>query len=397
MTTPQSLDPRTRRLLALICVIVLVDTSFYAAITPLLPYYADKLDLTKASAGVLAGMYAFGTVLASLPMAWLTPRIGARRALAIGLLLLGASSLAFGFAQELWLLDAARFAQGVGGAAAWTAGLGMLTAATPPARRGEILGTAFAAAVAGAVLGPVLGAIGRAVGTAATFSGVAVLAAVLLVVTLTGSFVSQTPRATPAHGFAVALRDRTLMRGAWIVSISGLVFGVLDVLLPLKMGTLGASGAAIAFTFIGGTALETIVSRPAGRMSDRGRTKQIALAGLACAAGLCLVASLPNSTAGLVLVGVAAGPLVGVLWIPGLAWLAEGSEHSGVEYAYAFGIQSTLWSGAQAVGSGAGGALAHATTDFVPYFLVALTAAATAASIVRAYSRTTAKVTSTTA
>jgi MFS family permease len=379
------LDTRTRRVLALVSVIVLVDTSFYAAITPLLPYYAEQLDLSKASAGVLAGSYAAGTVVASLPMAWLASRIGAQRGLALGLILLAVSSLTFGLANELWLLDTARFVQGVGGAATWTAGLALLTAAAPGSRRAEILGTAFAAAVGGALLGPVVGALGRVIGTAAVFGAVAAVAVGLLVVTVGRSVSALAPaqREKVTAGFAAAFRQRQIARGSWIIAISGLAFGVLDVLLPLKMGVLGASGALIAATFVGATALETAISRPVGRLADRGRSEQIALFGLLSAAGLSLVASLPASVAGLVVVGVAAGPMIGGLWIPGLAWLAEGSEHGGIEYAYAFGIQSFLWSGAQAIGSGLGGALAHSATDFVAYGLVTACALATAVVITR--------------
>jgi hypothetical protein len=42
-----------------------------------------------------------------------------------------------------------------------------------------------------------------------------------------------------------------------------------------------------------------------------------------------------------------------------------------------------MWAGAQMVGSGAGGALAGATTDFVPYALVAAVAVATLAAVPR--------------
>ena len=52
-----------RRLLLLVCAIVLVDTSFYAAITPLLPYYADHNHLTKTGAGLLVGAYPAGTLV----------------------------------------------------------------------------------------------------------------------------------------------------------------------------------------------------------------------------------------------------------------------------------------------------------------------------------------------
>ncbi len=50
----RSSPPDARRLLLLVSAIVLVDTMFFAAITPLLPYYVDQLELSKAGAGVLA-------------------------------------------------------------------------------------------------------------------------------------------------------------------------------------------------------------------------------------------------------------------------------------------------------------------------------------------------------
>ena len=56
-----------RRLLFLVGAVVLVDTMFYAALTPLLPHYVDDLGLSKAGAGVLAGSYAFGALVAGIP------------------------------------------------------------------------------------------------------------------------------------------------------------------------------------------------------------------------------------------------------------------------------------------------------------------------------------------
>ena len=46
-----------RRILLLVGAIVLVDTLFFAALTPLLPHYADELGLGKAGAGLLAAAY----------------------------------------------------------------------------------------------------------------------------------------------------------------------------------------------------------------------------------------------------------------------------------------------------------------------------------------------------
>ncbi|MGH2950645.1 MAG: MFS transporter, partial [Solirubrobacterales bacterium] len=141
-----------RRLLALVATVVLVDTMFYAAIAPLLPEYVDELGLSKSAAGILSASYAAGTLVAALPSGWLAMRIGVRPTVLAGLALLGFSSVVFAFADEVAVLDLARFAQGVGGACAWTGGLTWLISAAPRDRRGELIGSALAAAIAGVLL-----------------------------------------------------------------------------------------------------------------------------------------------------------------------------------------------------------------------------------------------------
>ena len=46
-----------RRLLALSCAIVLVDTIFYAALTPLVPLFEEEFGLSKSVVGILSGAY----------------------------------------------------------------------------------------------------------------------------------------------------------------------------------------------------------------------------------------------------------------------------------------------------------------------------------------------------
>ena len=108
-----------RRLLILACSIVFLDVSFFAAIAPLLPGYVDDLDLSKAQAGLLSASYAAGTLVAALPAGLVAARVGPRLTAIAGLVVLGLSSLAFGFSDQIGLLDTARFCQGVGGAMAW--------------------------------------------------------------------------------------------------------------------------------------------------------------------------------------------------------------------------------------------------------------------------------------
>ena len=63
-----------RKLLLLASIIVMVDTSFYAAITPLLPSLVDEYGLSKTGAGVLAAAFPIGTFMGGLPA------VGSRRA-----------------------------------------------------------------------------------------------------------------------------------------------------------------------------------------------------------------------------------------------------------------------------------------------------------------------------
>src|SRR4051794_31231063 len=120
-----------RRLLLLVSAIVLIDTSFYAAVTPLLPYYADHEHLTKTSAGILVAAYPAGTLLASLPSGALAARFGPRVLLAAGLAMLACTSVTFGLAHSILPLDLARFAQGIGGGPPWGRGPGRVSPRAP--------------------------------------------------------------------------------------------------------------------------------------------------------------------------------------------------------------------------------------------------------------------------
>src|SRR6202012_1669400 len=52
-------------LLAFVCALVLVDTVFFSALTPLLPHYTRTAGLTKAGAGLLVACYPAGTLVGS--------------------------------------------------------------------------------------------------------------------------------------------------------------------------------------------------------------------------------------------------------------------------------------------------------------------------------------------
>ena len=370
-----------RRLFLLVAAVVLVDTMFFSAIAPLLPHYSDELELSKTGAGVLTAAYPVGTLAGSLPGGWLAARWGVKPTLLMGIGLLGVASLVFAFANHVVLLDAARFVQGFGGAFMWTAGMAWLVLATPAHRRGELIGSAFAAPAIGVLLGPVLGGAATVIGDEIVFSAVAVAAAGLAGWALTVPGIQ--PQPSPGlWALGRALRRREVLIAFWLFSLPALYAGVVEVLAPLRLGDLGASGAAIGAVFLVSAIGDAVLNPVAGRLSDRhGRLTPIRL-GLIGALATAVLLPLPETT---LMVGVAVfaafAALAGI-WAPAMAMLSDSSESVGLDQALAFSIANISWGAGQLVGSGAGGALADATADAVPYALLGAVCAATLAGVI---------------
>jgi MFS family permease len=369
-----------RRLFLLVATVVLVDTMFFAAVAPLLPDYKDEFDLSKTGAGILAAAYPAGTFAGAIPSGWLAARWGVKPTLLLGLTLLGATSLVFGFAGHIVLLDAARFVQGVGGACMWAAGMAWLVSATPADRRGELIGSALAAAIVGVLLGPVLGGAATVLSPEAVFSAVAVVAAILAAWawTIPGEPPEQ---GSGLHGLPRALARPAVLAGFWLFTLPAIFAGVIEVLAPLRLDDLGASGAAIGAIFLATAAVEATLSPVAGRASDRhGRLVPIR-AGLAGAIVMAVLLPLPGTVllvAVAVLLAIAA---LGVFWAPAMAMLSDASEDAGLYQGLAFALSNLAWAVGHLIGAGGGGALAEVTADAVPYALLGVACALTLVAV----------------
>ena len=371
-----------RRLLAFVCVVVFVDTLFYAAITPILPELTDRYGLSKTSAGVLAAAYPAGTFLGALPGGWMAARVGVRPTVLTGLGLLVVSSVAFAFADDIVVLDVARFIQGIGGAASWAGALGWLIGAAPRERRGQYIGTALAAAVAGALFGPVLGAAAGAFGQEPVFGAVAAVGVAMMV--WAGRMVAQQPEGdSRLRTLVSSLGDRRVAAGMWLTTLPGVLFGTVAVLGPLRLDELGAGTAAIAAAFLTAAALEASVAPLIGRLSDRRGRLVPSVIGVT-GGGLVMAAlPWPQSAWALGVLIVFAGPLIGMLYTPAIAMLSDGAEAFGVSQGFAFALVNLAWATGQTAGAAGSARLADAAGDRVPYLVLAGVCALTLAGLVR--------------
>lgn len=358
-----------RRLFIFASIMVFFDVVFFAAIAPLLPDYVARFDLSKAQAGILTASYAAGTLLAALPAGFLATRLGPRRTVVGGLLVLGAASLAFGFAGEIVLLDAARFCQGVAGALIWSGALTWLISTAPAEQRGSVIGSALGAAVAGALIGPVLGGLAAEVGTEPVFSAVFGVALVL------AAIAAQIPDATrperqTLREVAAAIVSRPVLVTTSFVAVPSVMFGAVEVLVPLHIDELGGGHGLIVTGFIAGAALESALSPLAGRLSDRVGRRTPFVAGLVvCTVAMTTLAV--ADTMGLVMAGLIATSLgAGACFTPALTMLSEAAEASRLHQGYAAGLSNMAWASGQVVGGMAGAGAASAVGNAIPSFAI---------------------------
>ena len=305
-----------RRVLYLVGAIVFVDTMFFAALTPLLPQYAAEFGIGKTGWGLLQAAYPAGALVGAIPSGMVAARAGVKPTVIVGLCCIALTSTAFGFADSVWQLDLARFAQGLASSFSWTGALAWLVAAAPPGRRGALIGTAFGLAIGGALCGPILGGIASIAGTGRTFTAVAVIAL------LQGLWAWRTPAVTPERPQPVsrlfrAMRTPHVATGIWFVLL----------ILPW-----------------------------------------------------------PSNRYVLAFVVVCAGISFGTFWTPAMSILSDAAEEQELDYGYGMALINLAWAPGQAAGAAAGGRVAAATADAVPYLTLSGLCALTLAALWRSRS-----------
>jgi MFS family permease len=355
-----------RRLLALTSAIVLVDTVFYAALTPLVPYFNEEFGLSKSAVGVLSGAYGAGVLVGSAPGAYVASRAGVKIAAVVGLVLMSVTSLAFGLVDVVPLLVLARFVGGFGSALSWVAAFTWLTARAPDERRGELIGLMLSAAVFGALLGPVLGSAAATIGLVPAFAAVAIVGAAIAL----WAGIEPAPRPGERRPFFAMLRpvlQPHLATGLWLIALSPLLFSGLAVLVPLELSRLGWGAAAVGAVFFVSAAFEAIVHPLLGRWTDRAGYLRPVVAGLLVTVGILLALPWAGNPWLLGLLVLLASGAFNATLVPGTALFSRGTEKAGTDQALAFGVTNFAWASGYAVGAPLGGTLADLGGDALTY------------------------------
>jgi MFS family permease len=349
--------------------VIVLDAVFFAAVTPMLPYYADRFDLTDSGSGVLSAAYAAGVLTGALPSGWLGVRMGPHRLLVAGLAVKSVANLVFALGDDIVLLDSARYVQGVAAACCWVGAMGWLLPLTPAADRGRTIGLTTGLGYSGALLGPLIGTAAAAVGPQVPFAAVSVIAVALLLVALRAPH----PPVLVRHDFSLtaALRDRGVRVGMYVMALPSFVLGGLYVLNPLRLDGLGATGIAIGAVFLTAAAIQAVGQVAIGRFSDvHGRLLPLLVA-VGFGAVLVSVLAWPLPLGIVAVAVVVATVSFGVMYTPATAVLTEAAERATHQPIVGVAIVNFVWALGQALGGATSGALADATPGPAPYAVFA--------------------------
>jgi MFS family permease len=361
---------------------MVLETTLFAIMAPMLAHYRHEFGLSKGQAGILSGSYAMGTVFGSLPGAWLVTRIAVKRAIAVGLIVMAAASIAVAWAAQPVSLDLARLAQGTAGGVIWSASLTWVSELAPPERRGVIIGGLTGIAVIGSVLGPPVGALAVATSPETVFGSIPFLAFGLLL------FVARLPSAPVRQSTQVAsiLRSSGLSSAAlalWLIFASAMGLGLLLVLGPLRLSHLGAGAGAVAVTFAAAAMAEAGVIPLCGHLADLRGVNMVTVVALPITAGVLLCVVLPSQPALLALVLVLGVASTGAFWAPAAVRLTAATAQAGVSDVYAFALVGIAWSAGQSAGASGGAGLAQLTSDIVPFAILAFILVTTMTLVLR--------------
>lgn len=167
------------RNLAVLAMIVFIDTAGIGLIVPVMPSLiqgltGEGIDRAAEIGGWLLFSYAAMQFLFAPVIGGLSDRFGRRPVLLVTLALLGVDHALMAFAPTLAWLFAGRLVSGVMGAS-WAAANSCIADSIPPDRRGAAFGMLGAAGAAGFVLGPAIGGLAGQFGDRVPFVVAAVL------------------------------------------------------------------------------------------------------------------------------------------------------------------------------------------------------------------------------
>ncbi|WOP17453.1 MFS transporter [Raineyella sp. LH-20] len=309
--TPPTFAPRTGAGRLPADVYVLAVISFFVAVgfgvvIPVLPVFARSFGVGQVETGFVVSAFAVMRLVTSPFTGRMIGRAGERTVLAVGILIVAASSAAMGAAQSYEQLLLFRAAGGIGSSMFTVSAMTLLIRSVPDSHRGRATGTFQTGFLIGNMAGPALGGLLAAVSIRAPFyfyAATLVAAALVGLLRLRGPRPTTDPDGAPgtarsdSRPFRQILADSRYQAALVCNFANGWSsLGIRSSLTPvLVVEVLHRdpvwTGLAIAVASV----VQTVALRPAGRFVDRvGRRPAMIAGSIIAAVAMLAVAFVPD-------------------------------------------------------------------------------------------------------
>ncbi|MGB9375974.1 MAG: MFS transporter, partial [Mycobacteriales bacterium] len=209
-------QPKAVWVVAFACVISFMGIGL---VDPILPALRDKLNASPSQVELLFTSYLVVTAVAMLITGWVSSRIGAKRTLVAGLVLIVVFSAAAGSANSIGGIVGFRAGWGLGNALFIATSLAVIVSSATGGFAGAIILYETALGL-GIAVGPLLGGELGSISWRGPFYGVAVLMAIALLATI----VLVEPKAPTAHAKFSAPLSALRHRGLLIMSLTAVLY-----------------------------------------------------------------------------------------------------------------------------------------------------------------------------
>jgi predicted MFS family arabinose efflux permease len=339
----------------------------WAGISPLLPSFQDRYELTDVAAGLIVAVASVGILLVSLPASALTNRFSVRTLTLWSLAALALGNFCVGFSSSFAVLLVGRFVFGVGLGAMWVTATAWLHEASEEGARALALTTSVVGA--GSLIGPALtGSLGErySLGTPFILLGCVVASVLVLLAALP---LASGRAVEPGPPLREMLRDAgadTLMTTSLVLTLAvALMWMSAELLTPLRFAEHGFTASRIGLVFSAASIAFVITSAATSRRAERYATIRLSAVWTAIFAACVLIAVVgvePLPTiAFLVAMALTTGVLVALTYPLGVAGAAQG----GFSVAVVGALINLVWAVSGLVGPMVGATAAQFVDDRV--------------------------------
>jgi MFS family permease len=275
-------------------------------ISPVLPQYALSFSIPIALVGWAVSAFALSRVFMDIPAGFLADRLGRKRSMVLGLVLIVLSSIGAGTASNYAGLVAARIFGGIGSALYMTSAATWIAQITERASRGQYMSVYSGLVFAGTAFGPTIGGYTAAhFGLPAPFFAYAAFALAGLVATLplrepADSSQSGQPKPQLKDTLSVLSDKPFMLVNCAVLALFFLRAGVRGTLVPLYASlNLGLSEDRIGVVLTVAAVTTALSTFPSGWISDKVGRKMPMMACLFLSGVAALLIPFQDSPAGL--------------------------------------------------------------------------------------------------